>query len=201
MTRDSASNLYIADVGDNNRRRETYTIYRLTGEGPPKVGEIITFRYEDGASRNCESLFAFEGGLYLISKQNIGEKAEVFSLDIAPPADGAERRARRVGVMEIASPVTDATYSAERKEVAVLTYLGAILFHFEKAEDLTRPATGQVPGFFGIAEALSYTSDGQLLITNEPGSLWKATLPTPSQPADKPAAPPSSTEMSKQQDH
>ena len=190
MARDSAGNLYIADIGDNARRREAYTIYRLSGEGRPSVDGVITFRYEDGVSRNGEAIFAFGGKLYLISKEDFGRKAEVFSLELSAPAADAERRAKRVAVLGIASPVTDVAYSAERKEIAILTYLGAVLYHFEKEEDLLSPPTGQIPGFFGQCEAVAYTSDGQLLITNEPGSLWKIPLPPVGEaPAEKTASP------------
>lgn len=200
LTDDATGNIYVADVGDNARRRGKYTIYVLPAENFSQVRGVILFEYEDGVSRDCEAVFAFEDVLYLISKRKFGEKAEVFRIDLAtsnPSGDAAqpeprpngraanqaaedpaavELKAQMVGLMPLSQPVTDVAYSAERREIAVLTYLGAILFRFEKEEDFAHGPMGQVPGFFGISEGIAYTSEGQLLITNESGALWKIPL-------------------------
>lgn len=56
----SGSCLYVADVGDNNRRRSSIQIYRLTEPEPsvdaPVEADRFVVRYSDGA-RDAEGLF------------------------------------------------------------------------------------------------------------------------------------------------
>jgi hypothetical protein len=79
--------LYLADIGDNNRTRTEYTVYRVPEPDVPDAApasvtpvelraEAITFRYPDGA-HNAETLVAdpADGALYVITKVDAGPVA------------------------------------------------------------------------------------------------------------------------------
>ena len=68
--------LFIADIGDNNRRRRQITIYRVPEPRPEDKAtapaEALHAAYPDGA-RDAEALFVGSGGqLFLVSKQDPG---------------------------------------------------------------------------------------------------------------------------------
>lgn len=201
LSRDQEGRLLIGDVGDNARRRQVYTIYRVP---EPAAGQVrvspdatIEFRYGDSVSRDCESIFVFEGRIYLVSKE-AGRPTAIFQLSAgaALPAEGnvASRDWPATGssagdglgqapvtfapvaefVAEIpnVAGLTDASYSHERGELAILSYVGFATARMRSEGDLLHLQPVVRPGFFGQAEALCFDGD-DLLVTNEKGAIWR----------------------------
>ncbi len=93
-------------------------------------------------------MFAFEGKLYLLTKEETYEsQPEIFVLEI--PEGGGGSRAKFLGRMKIKGRVTDVAYSSERKMLAVLTYHGVALFDFESPQDLLAEPKHYAFGSFG----------------------------------------------------
>lgn len=196
MTFDATGAFYVGDFGDNRRRRNDYTIYKLAQPSADvdKVAPLAArrFAYPDGKPRNCEAIFAMSGRLYLISKEESPlSQPTVFGTegfaDVAEEGDAGNHDSqkpdqrlvvREVGQMKLNGPVTDAAYSAARKELAVLTYSGVLFYGVEKEPDLLKPAKGAIGGYFGQCEAICYDGD-EVIITNEPGTIWRLSAPRP----------------------
>lgn len=78
--------LYLADVGDNNMVRTSYTIYRIPE--PATIGDVtvtaeaLPFTYPDGA-HNCETLLVHPvtGAITLVTKVFVGESS-IFELPL-----------------------------------------------------------------------------------------------------------------------
>ena len=71
--------LYIADIGDNDRRRRTVTIYRTPepapGDAQTENVEVFHAVYPDGA-HDAEALFVLPGGdLFIVTKGNFAPAA------------------------------------------------------------------------------------------------------------------------------
>jgi len=175
ITRDARGRLYLADTGDNGRTREAYQIYQFSADIPTGASAVTTvrfnFRYEDNRPRDCEAMIAFEGKLYLLTKQETYESySEVFVLDISEGGGGS--RAKFLGRMKIKGRVTDAAYSSARKMLAVLTYHGVALYDFVSLQDLFAEPKHYAFGSFGKCESVCFDHD-YLVVTNEEAQMWK----------------------------
>ena len=77
----TGSCLYVADIGDNNARRDHITVYRLTEPGDTPSGGITAgvdafhARYPDGAHDAETLLVTPDGGLYIVTKGSTGTVA------------------------------------------------------------------------------------------------------------------------------
>ena len=170
MTVDSNGAFYIGDFGDNDLRRDYYSIYKLTEPEASisKMSGVDSYRFEyaDGESRNCEALFAIDDRLYLITKEN----REIFCIDKLEADQTIQTR--EVGQMNVRGSVTDADYSPERKQLVVLTKERLAFYRVTEESDLLKPPVRSIRVSFGQSEAICYDGD-YLVITNESGKIWK----------------------------
>ena len=176
MTVDSNGNFYVADTGDKELRRKSYRIHQFTEPKTSakkiKKSNSYKFNYADGISHNCEAIFAMNDKLYIITKEQ-QVKGEIFCLDELKKKKTISARA--VGRLDTLGPVTDAAYSPERKQVAVLTEKAIAFYHVENEPDLLKPPVYFTHIRFGQCEALCY--DGNyLVVTNEQGNIWRYPL-------------------------
>ncbi|MBN2241056.1 MAG: hypothetical protein JW793_00085 [Acidobacteria bacterium] len=135
-----AGYVLIADVGDNDRRRESCVLYILRepeipagsgGEEAPVI-EVepdcrIDFRYEDGP-RDCEAVGVDPAGsmIYLASKET--EACAVYCMPIPSGAPGEEPyTARKVAPLEVPY-ATAMDISPDGRRAVVLTYGDAYAF-------------------------------------------------------------------------
>ena len=120
--------MYAADIGDNDRRRRSLTIYRFSEPRPGDTGVTITdtwqLTYPDGP-HDAEALFvAPSGDMFIIIKED-GDSAGLYR---APaPKDGAAATLRRVGQLPLrlatgASISADGEWTAVRSNDALLIY-------------------------------------------------------------------------------
>lgn len=174
MLRVDEENLLIADVGDNDLKRDRYQIYLMKEpnlEATSGEAVRIDFLYPKGRSVNCEAVFIMEDRLYLIAKKNLfASSSVIYCLDELIP--GRLPIARKVGRMPIKGSVTDACYNAESKELAVLTYTGVSFFKVDGETDLLKASSQKIVGLFGQCEAICFDREF-LVIANEAGRIWK----------------------------
>ena len=174
MTRDDQGRLVIADVGDNLRKRKDYQIYIVPEPAADQdsidPASVVSFAYADGASRDCEAIFLLAGRFYLVSKDaDPRVAAAVFRLDLTGPASA---EALLVTHLPTRWPVTDAAFSGQRRELAVLSYAGVTRWAVAEESELGQSPPVHTTMFFGQAEALCHAGD-DLLVTNEQGAVWQ----------------------------
>lgn len=175
MTVDSDGAFYIGDFGDNDLKREFYSIYRLTEPEKPAleadVYDSYRFKYADERPRDCEAVFVMDDKLYLITRGNIGnESQEIFCIDKLEA--GQTIQARVVGRMDIKDSVTDADYSNSYKQLAVLTQNRIVFQNVAEELDLLQNPIRSIRVRFDKAKAICYDSD-YLVITGKSGKIWK----------------------------
>ena len=187
MTSDGRGGLFIGDFGDNALRRLDFTIYHIAPPDLADHGAVVLaarrFAYPDKQPRNCEAMFLLGGRLYLIGKYNSPRfTSTVFCVDDyddAPDlvaADEAAAQLRKVGELSVRGQVTDAAYSAERHQLAVLSYTGVSFYAVETERDLADPPTQRIRVFFDQCEGLCFDGD-DVIVTNEAGAIWRLQAP------------------------
>ena len=202
---DGRAYLLIADVGDNGGLRRTLQLHVI--EEPSRLENArlrpawsIAFRWPDGA-RDCEAVAVdpVRGEVLLISKKR--QPPELFTVPLRPggtqlitaapvgtlagvPEPDEETRLRWPRRAKLASQVTAADISPDRRTLAVMTYSHLLLYTRVDAQDWQQAAAG-VPLVRALPalpqpEALGWAANGRsLFATGEfiPAPLYRITPP------------------------
>ena len=139
----AGSCLYIGDIGDNDRERLAYTLYRMIEPTEIHPGERsidaerIVFTYPDGA-HDAEVLLVHPvtGEVTIVTKVASGP-AQVFALPL-PLTTGKTLMAARVG--EVEPPTGDGGFSGgsiHPDGTAILMRTGSSLFHYSMQPEQT----------------------------------------------------------------
>ncbi len=136
--------IYLADIGDNLKRYDQYTIYAFPEpeSTSDEVGDIktISFAYEDGP-RDAEAFLvdAVTKDIFIITK--IDNPSRIYKLSF-PYSYTSVNKAMAAGVLHTTG-IVGAAISPDGKEVIVKTYLD--LFAFKRDEGQSIPQTFQNP--------------------------------------------------------
>lgn len=181
--------MYIADVGDNLRHRESVTIYRLREPefDPNKAGatlgaasESMTLKYPEGA-RDCETLLVTTGGEVLLVSKN-GGASKIYKAP-QPFANGATQTLEEVGEYSFTGATalsyltTAGSLSPDETRVVIRTYTHAYEWTIP-AQNNWRDLWKAEPRIFELpqtqqGEAICFSADGlSFFVTSEQ-------LPTP----------------------
>ena len=148
--------LYVGDIGDNARARESITIHRfqepsVSLEGPPTTGEIaeietLELAYPEGVAHDAEAFFIDprSGDLFIVSKE-FASTAFLFRA-AAPLESGRVLPLELVGEVDVPSMipmVTGADISATGDSVIVRVYSDVLLW--------VRPEEGTIASAFESA--------------------------------------------------
>ncbi len=186
--------VYIGDIGDNNAKRSSITVYRVP-EPEPGVAtstnaESMQLTYPDGA-RDAEALIVLpDGAMLVVSK---GEKSSVAVYRVAAFRDGGTARMENVATIsagkgsegvERGGRITGGSASRDGRWI-VLRSLSSLTFY-----DASELGTGKVREVYrsdvsGVGEpqgeGVSFGDDGTLWLSSEgggkskPGSIAKLT--------------------------
>jgi hypothetical protein len=177
----TGSCLYIADIGDNDARRQHIIVYRLPepkiGEGSVRVTDVYRATYPDGAHDAESLLVAADGRLYVITKGDTGEVA-IYRFPANPRAGDAMALERigggagsRKDRITDAALSPDGEWAALRTNEAIVFYRGPDLlagrWREEGRIDLT--PIGEPQG-----EGLAFGSDNIIYLAGEGGGTSRA---------------------------
>jgi hypothetical protein len=171
--------LWLADTGDNSKRRDTVALHAVTGDG---ASTLYRLTYPDG-QHDAEALLLDSSGTpYIITKDVLGE-AEVYRpvSELSSPGPTA---LEHVGSLEFDTTdtsggpvgrigsllVTGAATGHDGNVVALRTYTDAYLYPVPNGDVLaalrTNPVRVPLPGE-PQGEAIAFTPDGRLLSAGE----------------------------------
>lgn len=163
--------LYLADIGDNQRRRRQVQIYRvaepLPGDTETAPPDVFNASYSDGP-HNAEAMFIVDADAFIITRDRT---AGVYRATM-PPSGARELTFRRVAELGLAA-VTDAETSRDGTSVVVRTSHEAVLY---RTADLMRGAS--TPYFRiridGLREPQGegVALDGGMLYLSSEGKQW-----------------------------
>jgi hypothetical protein len=163
--------LYIADIGDNQRRRAQVQIYRVPepspGDAETQRPDVFNASYSDGP-HNAEAMFVVDGNAFIITRDRT---AGVYRAAL-PPSGGGELTFRPVVGLGLGA-VTDAEASRDGTSVVVRTSDEAVWY---RTADLIR---GKNTPYFrlhigGLREPQGegVAIDGNMLYLSSEGNKW-----------------------------
>jgi hypothetical protein len=177
--------LYIADIGDNSRQRDTVRVYFF--KNPRANGLTVTyyaydFQYPDGP-HNAETLLVDDSGrLYIVTK---GRRASIYEAPMRPRRQGTNEL-ERVGAAP--SNVTDGTFLPGGERIALLTYNSVEVIDARSYEVVASAPIPDQPQ----AESLTLSLDEQSLLIGSEGKKSKVySVPVPSEATPTPTPSPS----------
>ncbi len=181
LARAEDGRLWLADTGDNSRKRETVAVHVLSpGEG---TARLYRFRYPDGP-HDAEALLLGRGTVpYVVTKNPLGE-AGIYR-PVSEPSERSPVELERVGTLSLESTdtpggplpssfgsvtVTGAAVSSGREVVAVRTYTEVYLYPAPDGKVLE--ALNGAPLRVPLAdepqgEAIAFEPNGDLLSASE----------------------------------
>ena len=185
--------LYLADVGDNRRRRPTVRIYRFPEPEPGSIpedsigqtraAETLTFQYPDGPT-NVEAMYLGpDGAVYLISKGGSGPVAH-YRL----PADawGMDQvvTAERLGLFPVdpgttrLAGVTGADLSVDGHRLVVRTYRELFFYAVDEVGAVGDGPVTTCPilGLESQGEGVAWLDDERVVLTSERGVFGRGTV-------------------------
>ena len=163
--------LYIADIGDNQRRRAQVQIYRVPepapGDAETQRPDVFNATYSDGP-HNAEAMFVVDGHAFIITRDRT---AGVYRATL-PPAGGGELTFRPVLQLGLGA-VTDAEASRDGTAVVVRTSHEVVWY---RTADLMRGTNGpyfriRIDGLREL-QGEGVALDGDILYLSSEGKQW-----------------------------
>jgi len=191
------SYLYMGDIGDNSKKRDQITVYRVaepqvipkdsssTVKTPreTEAADVIRLKYPDG-KYDAETLLIhpLTGDLYVITKVR-GAPSRVYKLRAPAPKSGVSTLSY-VGEFRFPNPfqgfITGGDISPDGHRVVISDYLGAcelilpgkrgIAFDEIWKQSPTPVDIGGFPGVRRQGEAICYRADGLAILATSEGS-------------------------------
>jgi hypothetical protein len=180
LARGADGTFWLADTGDNDKKRETVALISLTPDGKTKVHRLT---YPDGAHDTEGLLLDRTGTPYLITKNPFG-RADIYR-PVAALASPGPTALAKVGSMQINSTdtqggpvnpivgsvvVTGAASNADGSVIALRTYTDAYLYSVKDGDILaalkTNPVRVPLPNE-KQGEAIALEPDGTLVSASE----------------------------------
>lgn len=170
----SKGELFVGDIGDNNRRRENIVVYRFPEPAPENgsvTAERLTLTYGDGEAHNAEGMFVSpNGNLFIVTKE--ATQAQVFRTDAGAP-DGSN------GVLELVAtlPLEHAN-AADISPTAVIVKSATTGLLYQRGRSIEKALAGSPcaePVAGGESIAFDLEHDGYYMIPEgSKPSVWYA---------------------------
>lgn len=180
--------LYVADTGDNMKRRRSVQIYRVRepltlarGAEPVELeqrADILEVVYEDGP-HDAETLLVdpVQGDLYLVAKAHLllrEEPVGVYRLAHAELSSKRKNVARKVGAIRL-GPATGGDIVADGSAIVVRNYWSAMYWPRAPGQTIAEvfaktPCRLTVSDVGYQGEAIGFTPDGSAYVTIAEGN-------------------------------
>jgi hypothetical protein len=131
---DGAGHLYIADIGNNDSKRDTLAVYVIdepnpqAGAGPISLKRAWKLKFPQ-APFDCESLFVWKDYGYVVSKVFDNAHAQIFRFPLKET--NRPLTLELVATTKIESPVTGADISADGTLLGLVAKNGAYVFRID----------------------------------------------------------------------
>lgn len=183
LAMDDQGNLIVGDVGNNDSVRRDLTLYWIEepdpqSDRPAMVERKVLIHYPDQTSfppdrrdYDCEAIFWADGKVHLLTKRRSDLSTELYRLDST--IEDRSHPLTRLSAFNTLGPVTAADCTADGNRLAVLTYTGVWIFDRKDGSDWFSGSIRYTPLIAGQTEAICWTDDGTLLITNEQRDVYE----------------------------
>ena len=181
VAKDDQGNFYIADIGNNNNRRDDLGIYKISISPVFRISKI-NFRYKEQVSfppeeRNlnfdAEALAWINDSLCLFTKNKTTPYSGYTKMYRIPAVEGnyvvvaSDSICLGTGGMYLHS-VTGACYNSTYRQLAILTYSHVYIFNNFNGQNLSSSYYGEfVFDSFSQKESIVFDEDNNLVIADE----------------------------------
>ena len=195
LTTDENGNVYIADIGNNNNRRQELIIYKLPNPEKEKGSRIeakkIKFSYPDQKKYppkkedlkfDAEAIFYWDDYIYIITK-NRAKPFDGEALIYKVPSKKGTYKATRIGSFipctEFATcRITSADISPDGQKIVLLSYGKLWVFTDFDQNDFTNGKIQFIDlGATTQLEAVCFKDNNTLLLADESADRWWDRLP------------------------
>lgn len=165
---DATNRLYVADTGNNLEARPSLSVHRIAEPDPQSTNRVLAVERTwvlkfPGKSFDSEGLVIWQDHGYLVEKSRKDKKAGIFRW---PLANSGAVTLKKVGNLEITSPVTAADLSPDGTSLGLTADDGVYAIHFEAGpENAIGQKPFKVPFKLGQIEGCSFDRDGLLVIS------------------------------------
>ncbi len=188
--------LYLADIGDNQQRRDFVTVYYF--DNPRANGLTVNFRsfdfrYPDGAQDAETLLVDPDGRLFIVTK---GAAGGIYAAPKAPIKQGVNNL-KKVGTAP--TLVTDGTFLPDGDQIALLSYDSVTVIDAGSFKKVAKAKIPEQPQ----AESLTVSLDGESLLVGSEGKkskVYAMPIPGTETPTPSPSPTPTETETEAQTD-
>ena len=171
--------LYVGDIGDNERARQSVTVYRLPEPAVEQGGravpaEALEFRYPD-RSHDAETLLIHPdtGDLYVVTKE-LSSRSDVFRATAPLRSGETFVSVGKIRISDLLSDRTGGDISPDGTRVVLSTYSAAYELELPAGasfdEIWVQPLTEIDVGAREQGEAITYSADGTALFTTSEGT-------------------------------
>jgi hypothetical protein len=177
IANDTSGNLYLCDVGNNANKRPWLFIHKYNIASNTVTGTIM-YRYPDqhefppkfvDLNFDCEAVFYYKGMLYLFSKNRGTKNVRIYTVPSVP----SKYTAKIETFGNINSEITAADINPSKTMFVILTYHYLYLFEVRNNRiSFNYPIGAYKLGKPGQVEAVCFTNENDLIITNEQGSIY-----------------------------
>ncbi len=144
---DEQDRLVVGDLGDNFAAHREHALYRFAEPDPhgtAAVDRVETFRWRYPAecgALDAEALWVAGDFAFVLTKEP--RAARLFRIELSAKAAAAREpvQAELLGTLDGLQQVTGACLSAERRQLAVLTYFEVVVFDLAEPLQADLPAT------------------------------------------------------------
>lgn len=131
---DDQHNLYIADIGNNARKRQELVVHRLPEpdlnrkpDEKLRATGMWKIRFA-GEPFDCESLAIWKGDGYLVDKHRNASAASIYRFSLVPTHPQVMRK---ITELSVRAPVTAVDVAPDGSELAILTVLGPMRYKID----------------------------------------------------------------------
>ncbi|MEU4429052.1 hypothetical protein AB0F81_51375, partial [Actinoplanes sp. NPDC024001] len=209
LARGPDGTLWVADIGDNGRNRETIALWRLSPRS--RTPRLFRLTYPDGPHDAEALLIGADGTPVVVTKDPMTAGLYVPG---SPLSAGKPTPMRKAGTFPIPASatgnpfglpgrfvITGGATSADGRRVVLRTYADAFEFDVPGGGDLVTAITQGEPRVIPLpdepqGEAIAYSRDGTALLTVSEGSNAEIKrYPLPDAPPVSPSAQPSPSSL------
>ncbi len=181
ITRDSQNNLYIGDFGNNTNTRQNLNIIKFSADGSTQklnfqLADQHTFPPKKSEQNyDLEAFFWANDSLYLFSKNRGKKQTKLYKM----AAQNGNNMLLPVNTIYLKANITGAAISPKASQFALLSYGKIFIFGIKnRAINFENPLFC-IKASLKQAEAITYLTETEILITNEQGEIFKLSLANP----------------------
>ncbi len=177
---EDSSHLYLGDIGNNSNLRKSLSIYKVNKKDFNEV-DTIQFSYAEQTefppnkkhkNFDCEAFVCYRDSLFLFSKNRGYKLVKLYGI----PAKKGIYKVKAIDSLYLTGQITAADISPDKTKLALLAYGKIYIFDLMHGLRLNNPYYCIKFPESGQVEGILFIDNSKMIITNEGGKIFSATI-------------------------